>query len=524
MQSLSNQVYSANQFILPNQYSMSSNTPLPPGWHELIDSSSGRMYYSNDITKTTQWEDPRLNNQTYQSTPSNQPQNPINNFITSMANMAIKSIADPNMQTGNPLDSFQQGAKIQILHAKNNWAIDHLFIVQKSAQSDGTYHLADANRPEGHLRVTQDGTIDYNGGRGPYATWKVEVNPNGTISLACAAHFGKKNLAGGNNWYLGFDTTGHLIGKSGNDEYGQLKIVVVQPGQANNNNLGNFNIKNMLSNINTGQMINNVITTTTSQEIPYKDPLTPNDKKTFYEKGYIIIKNAVPRELIDEALRDINYFMGTSSYKVPDDDTKLFFPPEICTGPNAANLLNQSTAFNAAKSLFGENNFVKTVRYAQVALRFPKKKEAMNPLKTKIFDFFSWHIDGMEKVFGGENHPFTLLLGIALSDQTKPDCGNLRVYPGSHIKMQEPYKRAIAVQSPLDMKAVDVGEPVQVLLAPGDIILAHQMLAHGVGINQSPNIRYQIYFRLAHKEHSRLKPLMIDNMWTEFEGLQNIVH
>jgi len=186
-----------------------------------------------------------------------------------------------------------------------------------------------------------------------------------------------------------------------------------------------------------------------------------------------------------------------------------------------ANLLNQTIAFNAAKSLFGEYNFVKTVRYAQIALRFPKKA-AMNPLKTKIFDLFSWHIDGMERVFGGDNHPFSLLLGIALSDQMKPDCGNLRVYPGSHLKMQEPYKKAIAVQSPLDMKAVDVGDPVQVLLAPGDIILAHQMLAHGVGINQSPNIRYQIYYRLHHKEHSRLKPLMIDNMWIEFEGLQNI--
>jgi ectoine hydroxylase-related dioxygenase (phytanoyl-CoA dioxygenase family) len=43
---------------------------------------------------------------------------------------------------------------------------------------------------------------------------------------------------------------------------------------------------------------------------------------------------------------------------------------------------------------------------------------------------------------------------------------------------------------------VDVGPSEWVQLAPGDVVIAHQMLAHGIGSNSSPNIRYQIYFRV----------------------------
>jgi len=239
----------------------------------------------------------------------------------------------------------------------------------------------------------------------------------------------------------------------------------------------------------------------------------------FYKNGYLIIKNAINQELVDEALRDINHFMGTPNFRALEDEMKLkfSFPPEMLIGQSMINLLYLSVAFNAAKSLFGPNNFLKTVRAAQIALRFPEKNKPSNPLQ-------SWHIDGMDKVYGGENHPFALLLGIALSDQTKPNCGNLRVFPGTHILMQEPYKKAIEARSPLDMRLLNVGEPEQVLLSPGDIVLCHQMLAHGIGINQSPNIRYQIYFRLSHKDHAQLKPMMIDNMWIEYEGLKNVIN
>ena len=43
-----------------------------------------------------------------------------------------------------------------------------------------------------------------------------------------------------------------------------------------------------------------------------------------------------------------------------------------------------------------------------------------------------------------------------------------------------------------------LGAPLQVCLKPGDCALVHPYLAHRVGTNVSPNVRYSIIFRLTH--------------------------
>lgn len=39
----------------------------------------------------------------------------------------------------------------------------------------------------------------------------------------------------------------------------------------------------------------------------------------------------------------------------------------------------------------------------------------------------------------------------------------------------------------------------------GDVVLAHQKLPHSVGLNRSPHIRYQVYFRLSSREYKPAK-------------------
>jgi len=34
--------------------------PVPPGWEAKYDPANRRWFYVNHVTKTTQWEDPRL--------------------------------------------------------------------------------------------------------------------------------------------------------------------------------------------------------------------------------------------------------------------------------------------------------------------------------------------------------------------------------------------------------------------------------------------------------------------------------
>merc|ERR1712032_133911 len=116
--------------------------------------------------------------------------------------------------------------------------------------------------------------------------------------------------------------------------------------------------------------------------------------------------------------------------------------------------------------------------------------------------------------------PFSLLCGVALSDQMRPSSGNLNVFPGSHLNPQlhRYYLSTIndEVAGESDDKKPDLGEAVQVLLKPGDVVIAHQLLAHRIGENTSEHIRYQLYYRVKHRQHEEFKERIVHNPWTEF--------
>ena len=46
------------------------SSPLPPGWGEVIDESSGRIYYYNSITQETSWDQPKGSEDVDHGTPS----------------------------------------------------------------------------------------------------------------------------------------------------------------------------------------------------------------------------------------------------------------------------------------------------------------------------------------------------------------------------------------------------------------------------------------------------------------------
>merc|ERR1712048_182446 len=54
-----------------------------------------------------------------------------------------------------------------------------------------------------------------------------------------------------------------------------------------------------------------------------------------------------------------------------------------------------------------------------------------------------------------------------------------------------------------------------VLLAPGDVVIAHRFLAHSATNNYSPNIRYQVYFRLSPQDWQKFNQHKLDP-WAEF--------
>jgi ectoine hydroxylase-related dioxygenase (phytanoyl-CoA dioxygenase family) len=160
--------------------------------------------------------------------------------------------------------------------------------------------------------------------------------------------------------------------------------------------------------------------------------------------------------------------------------------------------------------------------------------------EARILGGKQWHLDGMDKGLYG---PFSLLIGIALSDQTVDNCGNLGVHPGSHHTLAPFLKEYAAVcdHRGLDtsveevvqarrMQAVELlqrkpvlGEPVQVHLSKGDVVIALHKLAHLGTPNYSEHVRKMVYFRVSHRHLDKLRWESLDNMWVEYEGMQEVL-
>ena len=134
----------------------------------------------------------------------------------------------------------------------------------------------------------------------------------------------------------------------------------------------------------------------------------------------------------------------------------------------------------------------------------------------------AWHTDGLRR---GKQHPFSLLLGVALSDVDEEHKGNLLIWPGKHklihTCLNSESKHGFDVGKLRELLEVDqdshaeteevrghdnvpdlppLGKPCSVLLKKGNLVLLHPDLPHSGGPNWGADIRVMIYFRLTFGE------------------------
>jgi len=205
-----------------------------------------------------------------------------------------------------------------------------------------------------------------------------------------------------------------------------------------------------------------------------------------------------------------------------DEDGAVQFCPGTGKEDAIQALLHATPLWTLAQRLLGRG-CVARGHGAQMALRAPHL--GMAPLSDDSIPPKQWHIDGMGK---GKHSPFSLLLGVALTEQSQPNVGNLVAFRGSHHVLQPLLRGEIDRASNMfsDEGGAVERKPAlsggqQILLQPGDAVMLHQKVAHRVGVNLSPHIRYQTYFRLSHVDHAQNLEdgSLLDDLWGEYEGL-----
>lgn len=253
--------------------------------------------------------------------------------------------------------------------------------------------------------------------------------------------------------------------------------------------------------------------------------LTTEQLQAFMSDGYVILPQAVGPDLVDRALRRINAAIGTGKL-VSEAQGSFGLAADEKGAPELVDLYHASALPVAVQSLIG-HGCVAPVHLAQVSLRFPTMADAdVHALGGRC-----WHIDGFAK--NGQHSPFTLLVGVCLSDAPAAGYGNLAVHPGAHVTLQQAVREQVAARAahfsligddsaPAANAAAerkpDLGPPRLLEMRAGDAVLAHQKLPHFGTPNLSPHIRYQVYFRLRHVDHAAIKEQWLDDLFLPFEG------
>jgi len=246
--------------------------------------------------------------------------------------------------------------------------------------------------------------------------------------------------------------------------------------------------------------------------------LSFNQRKELYDNGFVVIQGVIPQVMLDEVKKAINHSLGEvgmNKENLPILRSQSYCP-EIQYTSVISDLFNKTPVFDLVNSVI---DLEKTypINGAQIALRFPRLEDPIPPANP--------HIDGMYSpnngVPEGTIQNFTALVGILLSDLPEDDSGNFTVWPGTH-RMYEQYFREHGPEALLEgMPPIEMPEPIQIKGKAGDIILCHYQLAHGIGPNISPNIRYATFFRINHVDVKNDWKAPMADIWMHFrENMQ----
>jgi hypothetical protein len=222
-------------------------------------------------------------------------------------------------------------------------------------------------------------------------------------------------------------------------------------------------------------------------------------KQQLKENGYLLLPGLVPREKIDAALQTVNHAIGNCvswaqrPERHADKDSRQLFP-EHSKDPVFLDIANEAPVWPLVEELIGPR--VSKMVLMQIAPRFPNAPgtPAGKPHP---------HLDGFASA--GKIDPFTMLLGVLLSDVPQSDAGNFTVWPGTTARFAEYFRDKSDEQILQEWQTgvlrggvppLELPEPVQITGKAGDVVIANYMLAHGVATNASPHIRQAIFFRL----------------------------
>ena len=233
--------------------------------------------------------------------------------------------------------------------------------------------------------------------------------------------------------------------------------------------------------------------------------------REFAERGYLVVPRVVPDGVLGQAARRIDEVTAAAP-PAADKRGAHFYFLAAKDEPDLIAPLTGSPAFGLAGDLAGKGT-LEIPGQVQVALNIPPYEHRPGLP----------HIDAAnaEPTGGPVDGTFTLLAGILLTDQLTENCGNLWVWPGTHLTHAAYFRqhgpRKFCAYPPVDLPA-----PEQVTGRAGDLLLAHYLLGHNIGGNYaSDQTRRALYFRVSAAGHAAHREEFLQDAWLDYAPVRS---
>ena len=208
-------------------------------------------------------------------------------------------------------------------------------------------------------------------------------------------------------------------------------------------------------------------------------------------QGFAEFPRLTPEPLIKAARNAIE--LDLSSNYDPNRQTEYdnqSYCPELKGTSPIMNLLLQSPVHNILDELFGISNI--EWDKGQIAIRRAHNYPEPVP-PTPHLDGFATGVNGLSE---GKIYNHTVLVGVFLTPVRGEFAGNFTVWPGSHYVYENYFRERGPRAMSEPMPAPEIGPPVQLRCAVGDVVLAHYELGHSAAVNTAAVDRIAVYFRV----------------------------
>jgi ectoine hydroxylase-related dioxygenase (phytanoyl-CoA dioxygenase family) len=190
-------------------------------------------------------------------------------------------------------------------------------------------------------------------------------------------------------------------------------------------------------------------------------------KSTYQQQGYVIIKNVIDTELVEEARNHVEWLLK----KHPGTRPEHLHHTLVANDPFWVRLVSDPRLLDVAELFIGPNIALFASHYI---CKPPREGQAVLWHQDGSY----WPLDPME----------VTTLWIAL-DISLPENGCMRVIPGTHHmelqSLKERHDVPNVLESSMDDSFVDENKAIDIILNPGDVSIHHPNIIHGSKANNS---------------------------------------